>query len=206
HRSAHTVHQGCDHHGGLARRHVLPERRGTDHRDDLARPAVYAELYGHCGPRDCVQRADVLRGSERANGHRNPAHGHRCGRTALRPDIAHASRRRHPVKRASGSRQLGLILLPVVIALSLIAVIAVLLNRDNGMNLTLAARNLQADAARYVAEAGLAQMNYRVQGANCAGYPTLTSVAFGSDRFDASATPTSGTPVTLTATSTTAAG
>jgi len=110
------------------------------------------------------------------------------------------------VKRASRKRERGLILLPVVIALTLIAVIAVTLNRDSGMNLTFVARGMQADAARYVAEAGLAQMNYRAQNSNCGGYPTLSNVAFGNNRFNASVTPTSGTPVTLTATGTTAGG
>jgi hypothetical protein len=110
------------------------------------------------------------------------------------------------VRRARANHRRGFILLPVVIALSLIAVVAVLLNRGAGMNLTLAARGLQATSARYVAEAGLAQLNYRVQNSNCAGYPNLTNVAFGADQFSASASPASGTPVTITASAATANG
>jgi len=53
----------------------------------------------------------------------------------------------------SRPRARGFILLTVVLALTLVAALAFLLNRSGGMNMSLAARGLQADAARYAAEA-----------------------------------------------------
>ena len=105
-----------------------------------------------------------------------------------------------------GRAQCGFIMLPVVVALTLLATMVYLMSRDAGMGASLAGRGLDADAARYVAEAGLARMNYRTQTANCSGYGSLNNVAFGADSFSASATPASGTPVTLQATATTAGG
>jgi hypothetical protein len=105
-----------------------------------------------------------------------------------------------------GRLQCGFIMLPVVVALTLLATIVYLISRDAGMGASLAGRGLDADSARYVAEAGLARMNYRAQTANCTGYGSLNSVAFGSDSFSASSSPSSGSPVTLTATGATAGG
>lgn len=104
----------------------------------------------------------------------------------------------------------GFTLLPVILAMSLIAAIAFLLNRDNGMNAGMTASQSDADRARYVAEAGLQAINAITQGKNCNGYtdlsPTPTPTAFGADSFTATVDPASGTPVTLTATGTTAGG
>jgi hypothetical protein len=49
--------------------------------------------------------------------------------------------------------QCGYILLPVVLALTLVAVAAYLINRDSAMDANIAAGQKQADEARYVAEA-----------------------------------------------------
>ncbi len=100
----------------------------------------------------------------------------------------------------------GFILLPVVVAFTLLAAVAFLLNRDAGMSVTMAARGFETDTVRYVAEAGLARMHNRVQNANCTGYAPLNNVAFGAGTFSASATPSAGTPVALQATGTTASG
>ena len=106
----------------------------------------------------------------------------------------------------SRPRARGFILLTVALALILVAAVAFLLNRSGGMNMSLAARGLQADSAHYVAEGGLAQINAQTQGRNCSGYTDLTASAFGADSFDATVTPTAGSPVTLVATATTAGG
>ena len=103
-------------------------------------------------------------------------------------------------------QQCGFIMLPVVVALTLLATVVFLMSRDAGMAATLSGRGLDADAARYVAEAGLSRMNYKAQTSNCNGYGSLTDVAFGGDSFSASSSPASGTPITLTATGTTAGG
>jgi hypothetical protein len=102
--------------------------------------------------------------------------------------------------------QCGFIMLPVVVALTLLATLVYLMGRDAGMGASLAARGLDADAARYVAEAGLARMNYKAQTSNCVGYGSLDNVAFGADGFSANTSPAAGSPVTLTATGTTAGG
>lgn len=103
-------------------------------------------------------------------------------------------------------RARGFILLPVVLALTLVAAVAFLLNREGGMNMRMAAGGLQADGARYVAEAGLAQVNAQTQGRNCTGYTDLPATTFGANRFSATVNPKVGSPVTLAATGTTAGG
>lgn len=100
----------------------------------------------------------------------------------------------------------GFTLLPVILAMSLIAAIAFLLNRDNGMNAGMVASQSDADRARYTAEAGLQAVNTIAQGKNCTGYTDLGTTAFGTGSFTATANPKSGTPVTLTAAATTAEG
>lgn len=97
-------------------------------------------------------------------------------------------------------------LLPVVLALALVAAVAFLLNRSGGMSASLAGRGAEAEAARYVAEAGLARMYASVQARNCTGYVMLNNVAFGTDEFTAMASPAEGSPVTLQATAATAKG
>ena len=100
----------------------------------------------------------------------------------------------------------GFTLLPVILAMSLIAGIAFLLNRDNGMNAEMVASQGDVDRARYTAEAGLQAVNAIAQGKNCAGYTDLGTTAFGTGSFSATVNPKSGSPVTLTATATTAEG
>ncbi|HEY5291522.1 MAG TPA: DNRLRE domain-containing protein [Burkholderiales bacterium] len=102
-------------------------------------------------------------------------------------------------------RARAFILLPVVLALMLVAAVAFLLNRAGGMNMQMAAGGLEADSARYVAEAGLAQINNQTQGLNCSGYTGL-SAAFGAGSFIATVSKPSGTPVTLASTATLADG
>lgn len=109
--------------------------------------------------------------------------------------------------RARAVNMAGFTLLPVILAMSLIAAIAFLLNRDNGMNAGMAASQSDADRARYAAEAGLQAINAIVQGKNCNGNAASSvNAAFGADSYTATVTPVSGTPVTLTATATTAGG
>jgi len=70
-------------------------------------------------------------------------------------------------------RTAGYTLLPVVLAMSLVAAIAFLINRDNGMNAGMAATGDDAERARLAAEAGLQAANYAVQQQGCAGgFPT----------------------------------
>ena len=106
----------------------------------------------------------------------------------------------------AGPRARGFVLLPVVLALTLLAALAFQLNRESGMSVSLGAHGLQADAARFAAEAGIAQLNRQTQSRNCTGYTDLGATAFGPHSFSATVNPKSGSPVTLVATSATADG
>lgn len=90
----------------------------------------------------------------------------------------------------------GFTLIPVVLAMSFIAAIAFLLNRDNGMNINMVANQMNADRARYAAEAGLQAVNAKVQSVNCTGYPVAASPIannnFGGASYSAYATSASG--------------
>ena len=111
-----------------------------------------------------------------------------------------------PQRGLSARPACGFILLPVVLALTLVAAVAFLLNRSGGMNMNLAARGFETDSARYVAEAGLAQIIAQTQARDCSGYTDSGTTAFGPNSFTATVNPKSGSPVTLTAMGTTARG
>ena len=101
----------------------------------------------------------------------------------------------------------GFTLLPVVLAMSLIAAIAFLLNRDNGMNINMVAKQMDADRARYAAEAGLQAANAKVQSFSCAGgFPVVgtpvTNNNFGGGGYSAYATSAGGNTTGLVSTGT----
>lgn len=105
------------------------------------------------------------------------------------------------------TRMAGFTLLPVILTMTLIAAIAFLLNRDNGMNTEMIASQSDADRARYAAEAGLQAVNANVQNNNCSGLyynalAPLTNSNFGGASFKAYANPGFGWPVTLVSTGT----
>jgi len=85
-------------------------------------------------------------------------------------------------------RMTGFTLLPVILAMSLIAAIAFLLNRDNGVNARMIANRSDLDRARYAAEAGLQAVNSVIQGKGCTAtdYPTSGGlVSFGGATYSA---------------------
>ena len=104
-------------------------------------------------------------------------------------------------------RTAGFVLLPVVLAMSLIAAIAFLLNRDNGINAEMVADQMDTDRARYAAEAGLQAVNATIQGRNCTGsYPSSVSPKtngnLGGASYSAYASPASGNTTSLVSTGT----
>lgn len=116
----------------------------------------------------------------------------------MRP-IASSPRRERPAA--------GFTLLPVILAMSLIAAIAFLLNRDNAINVNLAASQADIERARYAAEAGLQVANYAVQALGCGGgYPVsaapVTDNNFGGATYSAYSDRAVGSPMTLTSTGT----
>ena len=101
----------------------------------------------------------------------------------------------------------GFTLLPVVLAMSLIAATAFMLNRDNGARANSLIAQSDLTRARYAAEAGLQAVNYAIQGLGCAGtYPIssspVTDSNFGGAAYSAHAGNTTGSPLTLTSTGT----
>ena len=103
------------------------------------------------------------------------------------------------------ARPPGFTLLPVMLALSVVAAAAFLLNRDNGLNARMLTQQDAAERARYAAEAGLQAANYAVQKAGCTGtYPTaaapLSNPNFAGAAYSAYSTLATGSPVTLVAT------
>jgi hypothetical protein len=99
----------------------------------------------------------------------------------------------------------GFTLMPVILAMSLIAAIAFLLNRDNGLNARMVASQSDLDRARYAAEAGLQAANFVIQRRGCAGnYPTssspVTDGSFGGAAYSAYSSTSGGSPLTLVST------
>ncbi len=110
-----------------------------------------------------------------------------------------------PLLRAR--RQSGFTLLAVVLAMSLVAAVAFLLNRDNGVSAGMLAGQDDAERARLAAEAGLQAANYVVQQHGCAGgFPTsvtpVTNNNFAGAAYSAYADRASGSPLALSATGT----
>ena len=105
------------------------------------------------------------------------------------------------------ARSRGFTLLPVVIAMTVVAAIAFLMNRANAINADIVAGRAERERARYAAEAGLQAVNYAVQKAACVGpYPTsaapLADASLGGAAYSAYASGAAGSPLTLTATGT----
>jgi hypothetical protein len=121
----------------------------------------------------------------------------------------------HPPGKKQTSRRIfpelrhqGYILLPVVMAICLIGGFAFFLNRQAGLNVRMAAGDAEGRQARYIAEAGLDHMTWKLQQANCSGYTEIIDLPFGNDTYSVTVTDqfgnpvTGGSPVVLTATAT----
>jgi hypothetical protein len=99
----------------------------------------------------------------------------------------------------------GFTLLPVVLAMTIVAVVALLLNRDNGLNARMITQQADLERARYAAQAGLQAANFALQAAGCNGlYPTASTPVsnpnFRGASYSAYSTTSTGSPVTLVAT------
>lgn len=93
--------------------------------------------------------------------------------------------------------QRGYILLPVVLAITLVAVIAFLLNREGTIAVDMVAAEAQTDQVRYVAEAGLRHALWKAQHGSC-NITDIPSTAFGDHSYQATITPTAASvPTTL---------
>jgi Tfp pilus assembly protein PilX len=103
-------------------------------------------------------------------------------------------------------RQRGFVLLPVVLAMTLVAMIAYSLNYENGRNAAYHSSQADIDRARYAAEAGLQAANNRIQLMNCGAYPSQASPVsnsnFAGAAYSAYATPIGMNTFTLDSTGT----
>jgi len=99
-------------------------------------------------------------------------------------------------------QQQGYVLITVVVTLFILAAITLLLNRESSLGVNLASSEVQAQQARYVAEAGMRHAIWQTQNSNCVGYPDPLTANFGMHSYTASVMPTSGSPVSIASTGT----
>ena len=89
------------------------------------------------------------------------------------------------VRAPRSTCQRGYVLLPVVLVISLVAVIGFLLGREGAMNTDLASGTSEAAQASYLAEAGIKHANWLVQQSGCVGDLTIPDTALGSHKYTA---------------------
>lgn len=105
--------------------------------------------------------------------------------------------------------QRGFLLVPVAVALALIATIALLLGREAGVDLSQISADRQWHEARYVAQAAYHHMKWKLDSAGCSGYTNLPTTGFGSHTYSANATvedAVDNSPVAISVTATLANG
>jgi hypothetical protein len=100
----------------------------------------------------------------------------------------------------------GFVLLPVLAFVLVIALIAWGASRGGPAAVAQLAQAQNAAAARYAAEAGIAHATWAASQSDCGSYDDLAKHPFGAAAYDVSYTPGSGSPVTLSATSSLADG
>ncbi|MDD5112494.1 MAG: DNRLRE domain-containing protein [Methylobacter sp.] len=103
-------------------------------------------------------------------------------------------------------RNQGFILLPVVLAITLIAGVAFLMNRDGAGNVNGLAGEIATTQAAYVARAGINQMLWQANNANCTGYVNASNVNLGGYSYSGTINPTSNSPVSISVTANNAEG
>ena len=80
-------------------------------------------------------------------------------------------------------QQTGYILLPVIVVITLVAAIALLMNTESALESNTAGGELDAQQARYVAEAGLNHALWLNQQQGCGPYGNLTNEPLGNDKY-----------------------
>ncbi len=92
-------------------------------------------------------------------------------------------------RTAHRARQRGVLLLPVVFALTVIAAVAYIDSRSSAMNASVTATQAQVDQLRYAAEAALAHQAALVTGANCGTLPSIANTPLGATGYTYDAVP-----------------
>lgn len=99
--------------------------------------------------------------------------------------------------------QTGYILIPIVLAISILALLAYWLNQKTSMQMTKTATLKDIRQAYYVAHAGLAHGKWLLrQNSSCSDFKSPSNINFSDHAYSITISPSSGSPVTITATST----
>jgi len=96
------------------------------------------------------------------------------------------------------AKQTGYILLPVIVAITLVAAIALMMNTESALESNTASSELDAQQARYVAEAGLNHALWLTQQQGCGAYSDLTNEPLGSDKYSSKLTTDLGATTSYT--------
>jgi hypothetical protein len=94
----------------------------------------------------------------------------------------------------------GFILLPVVLAISMIAGLAFLLNREGAENNRILNGEVALTQAQYIAKAGVNQMLWQANNANCNGYTPANNINFAGYTYSGTISPNSNSPVSISVT------
>jgi hypothetical protein len=105
------------------------------------------------------------------------------------------------VKRINKVHSNGFVLLPVVVALTLIAAIAFLINRESANSLNMAASDAESSEMQTLAEAAINHAIWVADHNSCSGY-SFPTTDFGEHSYSATYTPDNGSPVAVSATAT----
>ena len=112
----------------------------------------------------------------------------------------------HNHQQSQAKFQNGFILLPVVMAITLVAAIAFLMNREGAMNVNQVGGEMQATQASLAAKAGMSHLLWKTNNANCTGYTNLATTNLGNSSYAATINPTSNSPVSVAVTGSDANG
>ena len=111
------------------------------------------------------------------------------------------------MRRSSPEGQQGFLIIWVVLVLAVLAAMALMISSSASMENALVAKHTDSAALVYVTKAGMDHAKWQLaQSPSCTSYADLPATSFGTHSYSATVTPTSGTPVTLTATGTLADG
>lgn len=87
------------------------------------------------------------------------------------------------------AQQNGYILLPVMLAVTLVAAIAFTMNYESATETNVVGSELESDQARYLAEAGLNHARWQLEQAGCGPFSDLAGQSFGNHSYSATITP-----------------
>ena len=93
-------------------------------------------------------------------------------------------------------QQNGFILMPVVLAIALIATLAFLLNNQSTINIDITTAETEAKQVGYVTTAGMQHARWQLQQLGCGPFSDLSSQTFGNHSYSATITPNTSTSTT----------